>query len=64
LVVSMFADDTTVYLVATDDAGILNTILSTWCCTSGAKFNMDKTEVIPVGTPEYRQSLIKSSKLN
>ncbi|KIO07039.1 hypothetical protein M404DRAFT_137567, partial [Pisolithus tinctorius Marx 270] len=63
-IVSMFADDTTVYLAANDDPGILNTILSTWCCASGAKFNMDKTEIIPVGTPEYRQSLITSSKLN
>ncbi|KAI5985817.1 hypothetical protein F5J12DRAFT_728988, partial [Pisolithus orientalis] len=63
-VVSMFANDTTVYLSATDDIEILNTILSTWCCTSGAKFNMDKTEVIPISMPDYWQSLIASSKLN
>lgn len=63
-IVSMFADDTTVYLSATDDVNVLNNILSKWCCASGAKFNIDKTEIIPIGTLSYRLSLAESAKLN
>ena len=38
------------------------TILDTWCTASGAKFNKDKTEVIPLGLPEYRASLIETRR--
>ncbi|KAI5986634.1 hypothetical protein EDD15DRAFT_2143942, partial [Pisolithus albus] len=63
-IVSLFADDTTVYLSASDDIDTLNSILSKWCCASGAKFNIDKTEVIPIGTKTYRDTVATSQKLN
>ncbi|KIO13783.1 hypothetical protein M404DRAFT_107505, partial [Pisolithus tinctorius Marx 270] len=63
-IVSMFADNTTVYLSAMDDVNVLNDILSKWCCASGAKFNIDKTEIIPIGTQSYCLSLAESTKLN
>jgi len=62
LITSLFADDTTVYLTAKDKFSDLQNILKEWCTASGAKFNIAKTEVIPIGTPEYRQSVIQTRK--
>ncbi|KAJ6554397.1 hypothetical protein B0H19DRAFT_852533, partial [Mycena capillaripes] len=52
LVTTLFADDTTVYLFEQDSYEELEAIL--WCRASSAKFNSGKTEVIPIGSPEYR----------
>ncbi|EJD33766.1 hypothetical protein AURDEDRAFT_30192, partial [Auricularia subglabra TFB-10046 SS5] len=54
LIATLFADDTTVYMSATDDYGVLARILTTWCIASGAKFNVDKTECIPIGSEAFR----------
>jgi len=56
IIISLFADDTTVYLSEQDKMGDLKEILDTWCIASGAKFNEQKTVVVPVGTKEYRES--------
>lgn len=64
IVVTMFADDTTVYLTEKDDFGTLSEILTRWCKASGAKFNTSKTEIIPIGTKEYREKLITTRKIN
>ncbi|EIW86415.1 hypothetical protein CONPUDRAFT_30906, partial [Coniophora puteana RWD-64-598 SS2] len=63
-VVSMFADDTTVFLRKEDDFALLETILTKWCTASGAKFNINKTEVIPIGSPEYRAEVINTRQLS
>ncbi|EJD33418.1 hypothetical protein AURDEDRAFT_77009 [Auricularia subglabra TFB-10046 SS5] len=55
LIVTLFADDTTVYLSANDSYEDLVKILETWCKASGAKFNKGKTECIPVGTEAFRE---------
>jgi exonuclease III len=54
LIVKLFADDTTVYLDSKDDLNTLHEILDRWCRASRAKFNISKTEVIPIGMPGYR----------
>ncbi len=54
LLVALFADDTTVYLSAEDDYATLTSVLERWCAASRAKFNVPKTEVIPVGPKPYR----------
>ncbi|KAJ7663724.1 hypothetical protein DFH06DRAFT_924300, partial [Mycena polygramma] len=64
VVVKMFADDTTVYLDENDSFDELQRLLAKWCQASSAKFNVSKTEVIPVGSPDYRETLIESRKLN
>ena len=46
LIVSLYADDTTVYLAESDSYIVLQKILSNWCLASGAKFNLQKTEII------------------
>ncbi|KAI0334085.1 hypothetical protein GY45DRAFT_1243648, partial [Cubamyces sp. BRFM 1775] len=62
LVAKLFADDTTVFLSEQDDYSVLTKVTTTWCAGSRAKFNTDKTEVIPVGTREYRQRVLTEQK--
>ena len=62
--VSLFADDTTVILTEHDSFNELITILNEWCETSGAKFNVEKTEIIPIGSKDYRKKLTQTRKMN
>ena len=64
LITTLFADDTTVYLSQQDDFADLQEILNKWCHVSGAKFNVQKTIIIPVGTPEYRRNVCQSRQIN
>lgn len=64
VVVTMFADDTTVYLRSTDEFDTLQSILTKWCTASGAKFNISKTEIIPIGTKLYRSQLLETRCLS
>ncbi|KAI0822594.1 hypothetical protein BC628DRAFT_1290311, partial [Trametes gibbosa] len=50
---TLFADDTTVYLASTDDFAELQHVPDVWCTAAKARFNLKKTEIIPLGTPEY-----------
>jgi hypothetical protein len=49
-----------VYLSKNDSFNELEEILEEWCKVSGAKFNSSKTEVIPIGSKEYRTRVIES----
>ncbi|KIJ12238.1 hypothetical protein PAXINDRAFT_57935, partial [Paxillus involutus ATCC 200175] len=64
VVVTMFADDTTVYLSEKDDFQTLTSILTKWCAASGAKFNISKTEIIQIGSEEYHAGLIDTHRLH
>ncbi|KAI0037493.1 hypothetical protein FA95DRAFT_1529454, partial [Auriscalpium vulgare] len=64
LVINLFADDTLLYLSAEDKYEDVTEILSRWCAASGAKFNILKTEIIPIGTPEHRANVVATRKLN
>jgi hypothetical protein len=64
IVIKLFADDTNLYLSKYDRLDIVQGILDRWCRASGAKFNVEKTEVIPIGTATYRQSVIATRKIN
>ncbi|EKM75934.1 hypothetical protein AGABI1DRAFT_15016, partial [Agaricus bisporus var. burnettii JB137-S8] len=63
LKVLMFADDTTVFLHKNDKYEDLLKILDMWCIASGAKFNITKTEIIPLGSPNYRNLFLETRKL-
>lgn len=39
-------------------------ILKLWCETSGAKFNLNKTEILPIGSKEHRAATIRNRRLN
>ena len=63
-VASLFVDDTTVILTEHDSFSSLVEILDKWCEVSGAKFNVQKTEIIPNGSAEYCKMLVETRKLN
>ncbi|KAH7917437.1 hypothetical protein BV22DRAFT_1108572 [Leucogyrophana mollusca] len=60
----MFADDTTIYLKKSDNYNDLEAILGSWCQASGAKFNLEKTEIIPIGSQKHRDEILLTRKLN
>ncbi|KAI0339654.1 hypothetical protein BDW22DRAFT_1335904, partial [Trametopsis cervina] len=63
IITTLFADDTTVYLSQWDHYSDLQDILKLWCRASKAKFNLEKTMVIPIGTSPYRNSVIMRANL-
>jgi hypothetical protein len=64
MITSLFADDTTVYLTKNDSFADLQDILNTWCKASGAKFNIAKAEIIPIGSKEYREEVIQTWRIS
>ena len=64
VLVNMFADDTTLYLSETDKFDDIEPILRKWCEVSGAKFNIEKTEIIPIGTRKHRLEVVTTQKIN
>ncbi|TDL17428.1 hypothetical protein BD410DRAFT_816480 [Rickenella mellea] len=64
LITTLFADDTTVYLSKEDSFENLQAILEKWCKASGAKFNVKKTEILPVGGAEYRDYVVRERRMN
>ena len=63
LIVNLFADDTLVYLGKDDNMNTLDQIIGTFCTASTAKFNVDKTEILPVGKKEFREEMIRERKM-
>ncbi|KAL1939020.1 hypothetical protein VTO73DRAFT_10280 [Trametes versicolor] len=57
---TLFADDTTVYLAETDDFAILQRVLDVWCSAAKARFNIKKTEIIPIGSAEFRDRMART----
>ncbi len=53
----LFADDTTVYLSSRDDFAVLQGVLDRWCSAAKARFNMSKTEIIPIGSQTHRDEM-------
>jgi hypothetical protein len=64
LIINLFADDTVLYLSAEDSYDEAIKVLDKWCEASGAKFNKEKTEIIPIGTQTHREEVSQSRKLN
>lgn len=64
LITTLFADDTLVYLNRKDDISKLYKILETFCTASTAKFNKEKTEILPIGKESYRKKVIETRKMN
>jgi hypothetical protein len=64
LVTSLFADDMTIYLTEHDRFSDLQNLLDTWCKASGAKFNTKKTEIIPIGSKEFCDAILRMRQLS
>jgi hypothetical protein len=64
LITNLFADDTTVFLSELDKFCDLEHILQKWCIASGAHFNVNKTEALPIGTTQYREAVLNTCSIN
>ncbi|KDQ58374.1 hypothetical protein JAAARDRAFT_716425, partial [Jaapia argillacea MUCL 33604] len=64
LLISLFADDATVFLTVEDRYHDLRDILDKWCRAAGAKCNISKTEIIPIGTREHRLRVVSTRKIH
>ena len=64
ILVNLFADDTTLYLSKEDRLDHVEDILRSWCEASGAKFNIEKTEIVPIGMAEHRTAVARTRKIN
>jgi len=62
--IAMFADDTTLFLSKFDRLDNVHESLEHWCTVSEAKFNTEKTEIIPIGSKDYRVTVITTRKIN
>lgn len=63
LIISLFADDTLVYLSEKDNIKDLKKIIDTFCKASTARFNMEKTEYLPIGNKEFRKKVEETRKM-
>ncbi len=52
-ITSLFANDTTVFLLEWDRIDNLFDILKKWCKTARAHFNHGKTKIIQIGSKAY-----------
>ena len=59
-----FTNNTSLFLSKSDQFDYIQMLLEDWCRVSGAKFNLDKTEVIPIGSTNHRQQVIRTRKIN
>lgn len=64
LIINLFADDTTLYLSKNDRFDKVESLLRAWCKAAGAKFNIEKTEIIPVGSGRHRHKVVTTRKIN
>ena len=62
LIISLFADNTLIYMAEDDDLEELKKIIMTFCQASTARFNLEKTEYLPVGNKTFRQNVIEARK--
>src|SRR5882724_3870461 len=58
LITKLFVDNMLVYLGKNDKFNDLEGIINIFCRASMAWFNMEKTEALPIGTPEHRNKVI------
>jgi len=64
VLVSLFTDDTLVYMNENDNKKTLEQIIRNFCEASTAKFNNEKSEILLIGTKEYRNNVIKTKTVN
>ncbi len=64
LIINLFTDDTLLYLSKEDHFDDVETILAAWCEALGAKFNIEKTEIIPIGTEPHRLKVVSTRKVH
>jgi len=64
VLIKVYADDTTIFVGPEDDPKMLQGCLDLFCLASTARFNSLKTEIIPLGAPEFREDFVRSREFN
>jgi len=64
ILISLFADDILVYMNKNDNKKTLEQVIKNFCKASTAKFNNKKSEILPIGTKEYRTNVIRTRTVN
>lgn len=59
LIVRLFADDTQIYLSKSDKWTEVVEITDDWCRASTAKFNVGKTEFLPMGSKQHKDGVVR-----
>jgi len=62
--IKLFADDTNLFLNKDDRLDHVQEILNQWCKVSGARFNIEKMEIIPMGKENHRKDIANLRKIN
>jgi hypothetical protein len=62
--ITLFADDTNLFLNKDNQLDYIQGILDNWCKVSGARFNIEKTKIIPIGKKPHRRTVIETRKIN
>jgi len=62
--IMLFADDTDLFLNKDDQLDHIQRILDKWCKGSGARFNIEKTKIIPIGKKTHRRHVMETRKIN
>jgi len=60
--IKLFADNTNLFLNKDNRLDYVQNILNKWCKLSGARFNIEKMEIIPMGSDDHRKQIIRSRK--
>ncbi|KXN84384.1 hypothetical protein AN958_12669, partial [Leucoagaricus sp. SymC.cos] len=56
ILASLFANNTLIYMLEDDKIFSLKEIIDNFCRASTAKFNYEKTEILPMGEKKYIES--------
>jgi hypothetical protein len=62
--IKLFTDDTNLFLNKDNRLDHIQNVLNSWCKVSGAKFNIEKMEIIPIGTEAHQKTVADSQKIN
>ena len=62
--ITLFADDTNLFLNKDDRLDHIQRTLDKWCKVSGVRFNIEKTEIIPLGKRSHRRTVVETRKIN
>ena len=64
IIAKFFVDDMSLYLSHSNCFDHVYQTLQDWCKVSGAKFNIEKTKIIPIGSSDFRNQVATSWKIN
>ena len=62
--ITLFADDTNLFLNKDDRLDYIQGIPDNWCRASGARFNIEKTEIILIEKELHRRTVVETRKIN